>query len=300
MQENGFSKVTALGGCLFLLSFLFVWYFVDEETATLAGSSSEEIDLSDEIKQEEETAPNSGPRKRTLALQENEEETKLSCSPTNAAVNGNVDGEKRKKDTFSFLKVASASSVVDLLLIRFILAFSMLMFRSNFTTMLEFRYGTTPKTNGYILSYNGLLSACSGFLVGPLMSRVYHNNDAKMLLHFSVLMTVSILCITFAPGISTLVLFIAPLSLSSAVSRVCTTNLTFKRSQEDEKGLLQGIGNSLSSIARMISPALGGLAQELSIYGPGSVGVALAGVGVLIMVVYPQDRPRVSRKDKRK
>ncbi|PFX17627.1 Major facilitator superfamily domain-containing protein 9 [Stylophora pistillata] len=62
--------------------------------------------------------------------------------------------------------------------------------------------------------------------------------------------------VTFSPSILFIPIFIRPLAISSAVCRVCTTNLTFRRGREDEKGVMLGIGNSLLSFARMISPAL--------------------------------------------
>ena len=51
----------------------------------------------------------------------------------------------------------------------------------------------------------------------------------------------------------------------------------------------------------MISPALGGVAQEASVYAPGSIGALIAGTGVLVMVLFPPDRLIVStdkKKDK--
>ena len=41
--------------------------------------------------------------------------------------------------------------------------------------------------------------------------------------------------------------------------------------------MILGVGNSLLSFARMISPALGGVAQEASVYAPGSIGALIAG-----------------------
>lgn len=108
----------------------------------------------------------------------------------------------------------------------------------------------------------------------------------------------SLLGITFSPSILFIPVFITPLAISSAVCRVCTTNLTFRRGREDEKGVMSGIGNSLLSFARMISPALGGFAQ-VSVYGPGYIGSLIAGMGVVIMVLFPPDGPRVNKREKK-
>lgn len=190
------------------------------------------------------------------------------------------------------------SSSLDLIVIRFVMGFSMLVFCSNFISMLEFHFNTSPKTNGYIMSYNGLVGGFSGILVGKI-AKLYNHNDAKMQLHFSLILMASLLGITFSPSILFIPIFITPLAISSAVCRVCTTNLTFRRGREDEKGVMLGIGNSLLSFARMISPALGGFAQEVSVYGPGCIGSLIAGMGVVIMVLFPPDRPRVNKREKK-
>ena len=287
MLENGFSKCTSIAAVIFFTCFVFVWIFV-EEAPVRGGEDSAGKDT-------EQRESDTVARQRTPIKSENGS----SPSPADGSTaNERGDQSSSSPSFFDFLKLASASSIFDLLVIRFVMSFAMLIFRSNFGTMLEFRYGTTPKTNGYITSYNGILSACSGFLVGPLMSKVYNNNDTKMLLHSAVLLTLAILGITLSPSVFTLVLFIAPLSLGSAVSRVCVTNLTYNRGNKEERGMLQGIGNSLTSMSRMLAPLLGGFAQEVSIYGPGLLGVGCASIAVVAIHLSGRERETVAARKK--
>lgn len=286
MQSNGFSKVTFLTGCIFVINFIFAWFFVTPvEQVKQHSSTRQEQVLSEDNNEQTTNNKIANLQKRGLEKNDNHHAPRKVADSSSSSFS-------------SMYKISSMSSTLDLLIIRFVMGFSMLVFRSNLTSMLEFHFNTTPKTNGYIMSYNGLVSGFSGILVGQI-SKFYNHNDAKMLLHFSLLLTASILGITFSPSIFFVAVFIAPLAVSSAVSRVCTTNLTFRRGREDEKGVILGIGNSLLAFARMVSPALGGFAQEISVYAPGTIGALIAGTGVLTMVVFPPDRPIVDRNDKK-
>ena len=288
MQSNGFAKVTNLTGCIFVINFFFVWFFM---------ASVEQVKGHSSMRQEQELIDDESDRNTNGKLTEHE--------------NGGLEHDKlhiryhtsrKAADTSSSISniynISSINSTLDLLVIRFVMGFSMLVFRSSLNSMLEFHFNTSPKTNGYLMSYNGLVGGFSGILVGQI-SKFYNHKDAKMLLHFSLILTASILGITFSPSIFFVAVFIAPLAVSSAVSRVCVTNLTFQRSRGDEKGMILGVGNSLLSFARMISPALGGVAQEASVYAPGSIGALIAGTGVLVMVLFPPNRPIVSTDKKR-
>ena len=281
MHSNGFSKVATLTGTIFMINFFFVWFCVKPVDEIKRGSSS----------------------------YTNASRQELSCKngSTDNTKNKKVDHLKRKETDQEDLgtskvtgihKIASFSTIMDLLVLRFVMGFSMLVFRSNFMSMLEFHFNTSPKTNGYIMSYNGLVSGFSGLLIGSIAD-FYDHNDSKMLLHFSCILTASILGITFSPSIYFVAAFITPLAVSSAVSRVCLTNLTFGRSREDEKGVIFGVGNSLLSFARMISPALGGVAQEVSAYAPGCIGAMIAATGILIMILYHPDRFRTKKSEKK-
>lgn len=279
MQSNGFFKVAYVAATIFIVNFFFVWFFVkqvEEITAYHTHNSRQEIVLNRGDAEEAENKRDDRPTDRE-SVQDNL---------------GNVsngDAKRTTEEVSSISKLASVSSIMDLLVLRFLMGFSMLVFRSNFMSMLEFHFNTSPKTNGYIMSYNALIGGFSGILMGSIAD-FYNHNDSKMLLHFSCLITVSILGITFSPSIYFVAAFITPLAVSSAVSRVCLTNLTFRRSRKDEKGVILGVGNSLLSLARMISPALGGFVQEISAYAPGSIGATIAATGVLIMILYPTDR----------
>lgn len=272
MTSNGFSKVAMLTGTIFLVNFFFVWFCM-KPVEDLKGKSQQTGGQS--LRQE-------------LTRENNEEKEKA-----------NVDQEELEEQTEAkskYSKTASSlGSVLDMLIIRFVMGFSMILFRSNFMSMLEFNFNTNPKTNGYIMSYNGFVSGLSGLFIGSI-GNFYNHNDSKMLLHFSCILTLSLLGITFSPSIFLVTAFILPLAVSTAVCRVCVTNITFSRSGENQKGLVQGVGNSLLSFARMISPAIGGILQEFSAFAPGSSAAMTAAIGVLLIIFPPTGRNKLTEK----
>ena len=294
MQTNGFSKVATLTATIFLINFFFVWICV-KPIEELKGQSSSATQKS---RQEQLGSHDSGDAGMVNAnMTDHIIDRKLDQEKLENGTN--TEAESSSKPATGIRKIASLGNILDMLVIRFVMGFSMLVFRSNFMSLLEFHFNTSPKTNGYIMSYNGLVSGLSGLLMGSIAD-FYKHNDSKMLMHFSCLLTLSILGITFSPNIYFVAAFIAPLALSSAVGRVCVTNLTFRRSKEDEKGVVLGIGNSLLAFARMISPALGGVLQELNVYVPGTTGAAIAAFGVSLMILFPLDRNISNKSEKKK
>nr|XP_006825890.1 PREDICTED: major facilitator superfamily domain-containing protein 9-like [Saccoglossus kowalevskii] len=177
---------------------------------------------------------------------------------------------------------------IDLFIIRFLLGFAALLYRSNFTLMLENEYGTSPKTNGYIISMGSAVAVLSGMFVGHII-RLY-NNEAKLLIHAGVMQVLAIIFLTFSPNIWFIMILLAPLSLSNSIARVCCTDLSVRRGRVTEVGAVIGLSQTVMSVARMLTPFLGGVLQEFSYQAPGVVAAAFAMAGTTVMVIYPQDQ----------
>ena len=160
--------------------------------------------------------------------------------------------------------------------------------------MLEYKYEASPVITGYFISYSGLVATVSGFLVGRVAG--YYENDSKLLLHTGIVQVLSIAGLTYAPTLSGVVIFLTPLGISNAIARVCVTNLTIERGKGQETGALLGLGASVLSIARMLSPALGGVMQEIHMSGPGLLGMVCAASGVLVQIV--QENRKIQPSDK--
>lgn len=203
----------------------------------------------------------------------------------------------RTKSWFPFLqsfKEVSWDQMWDIFLVRFLMGFSVIIYRNNFALMLDYKYEATGRVTGYIISYSGIVGTLASFLVGRI-SKLY-GDDSKLLLYSGIVQFLSLSMLVLSPSLIMLIIALTPLSIANQVARVCSVNLTIQRGQGQEKGMLLGLGGSVLSFARMLSPTVGGFAQEYHISGPGLVGTACSGLGVATMLFSPYFRRTVSKK----
>ncbi|XP_070568173.1 major facilitator superfamily domain-containing protein 9-like [Ptychodera flava] len=184
---------------------------------------------------------------------------------------------------------------LDLFTIRFLLGFASLIYRSNFTLMLENEYGTGPKMNGYIISFGSTAGVICGLFTGRVVQ--YYQSEAKLLLHSTILQLLTILALAFAPSVWVIMVLQAPLSFANSLTRVCCTDLCVKRSRPTEVGAALGLSQSVMSIARMLTPAIGGVLQEFSYHAPCIVAANFALAAVVTMVIFPQDTVPTKKKE---
>lgn len=292
MQENGFFKISLLTCSVYVVTFFFVWFTFDKKVVKKHMQNiGKEFPEPNEI-----VDKSSGNLSDTLqshnAGSEDLNKYKHSSAPENTEKNSTEESRKEQDGMhafFSFVRIKSVRNVMDLLLIRFVMGFSMMIYRSNYTAMLDYRYGVDAKTTGYTISFGSVVGAISGMSVGEIYN--YFESDAKMMLFGGLLMTLSLFGISLSPSIFGILLCVIPLSVSSAIMRVNFLNLTLKHSQADEKGAVMGVGDSMISVARMLSPVVAGFAQEVSVVGPCWMATGLAMVGVLLMGFFLQDKP---------
>ena len=179
------------------------------------------------------------------------------------------------------------TDIWDLFLIKFLLGISIIIFRSNFSLMLIEKFDTTPRINGYIISFNSTVSALVGFFAGYI-ARLY-NNNAKLLFHLSCLLGLTLFSLSLSPSLLLFVTLLIPLGLITTVARICGTTLTIERTKGHDIGTLMGFQQSCMSVARMLAPLIAGLVQEICVLGPGFVGTFTTLLAVIIFIVRPQD-----------
>lgn len=190
----------------------------------------------------------------------------------------------------SFLQAArdiNWTDLWDLYCIKFLLGASVIIFRSNFSLILIQKFQTSPITNGYIISINGIVSALVGFVAGNISD--YYSNNAKLVLHLAGLLFLTMVGLSVSFSIWLFSFFLIPLCCVSTITRVAATSLTLERGKKEEVGILMGFQQSCMSIARMIAPLVAGLSQEVTSSGPCIMGAVFALVAVVIMVIRPQD-----------
>lgn len=170
----------------------------------------------------------------------------------------------------------------DIMFLRLLLGFSTLVYRSSFSLVLREKFEFTPKHVGYLTSYQGTVATIAGFLVGHLTSIDMNENRQAF---FGVLtLFIALLGLTVCPGVVLLVVCLTILCLSTSFLRVCLTKALASRCSKDKFGAVFGLGQSTTSVARMLAPLAGGLAMEMGSYGPSLVGTVTSGFGLMLAV----------------
>ena len=154
----------------------------------------------------------------------------------------------------------------DFMFLRFLLTFSVLMMRANFSIFITEKFDVDNKTLGYITSLNSIVGTLSLASVGYITA--FYNNPNTQLKHASFLLSASLMFISFAPSVPFVIVGFIPLSIATSNSKVCLTNLSLSRATEDDKGALIGLSYSVSSFSRTISPTLVGTMQEYDVTLP--------------------------------
>ena len=185
----------------------------------------------------------------------------------------------------------------DLIVLRFMLTFSVLMLRSSFSIFITEKFGVDNITLGYIISFNGIIGTLSSANVGNFAS--FYTNQITLLRHLLFLLSFSLIFISLSPTITFVILGLIPLSIATSNLRVCLTNLSLARASADEKGALIGLSYSVSSLSRMISPTLVGILQEFNVTMPCYVS-GLSAITATLMSVYAyplSDKLSTAKKD---
>ena len=178
---------------------------------------------------------------------------------------------------------------VDLIAERFLLTFSMLLFRQNYPLFLQQFFNVDFKTLGKILSFNGLVATAAAFLVHYVV-KLYSQALDRLMQHALVLLALTVTFIALSPTLSCAVLLLVPLSCATSILRVLHINTSITRARPEEKGAIVGLSNSIASLSRILSPTLAGLLQEHSFTAPGFCSAALATMALGIVVVIPPHR----------
>ena len=186
----------------------------------------------------------------------------------------------------------------DVIFVRFLMTFAVLMFQSNLTIFIQEHFEVDYKTLGQIISFNGIAAVVAGVMCGHI-SHLY-SSHTKQLVHFVTILGVSIFGVTCAPNVLLVGIFLMLLSVAISTNRICSLSLMLTRVTEEEKGAVIGLHNSISSVSRMFSPSLVGVAQEFSSELADYVSAGLATMAAIAMVTHPLDKPRPTNTQDKK
>ena len=171
-------------------------------------------------------------------------------------------------------------NLTEVILIQFLASFAMLIFRTNLPVFLEENFVLSGSRYGQMMSFSALASTVFSATCG-IVSKFYQNNNSRQLVHFMVLLSVSLTAFTFSSHLSYVLILLATVSLSTSNLRICMLNLILLQGREDEKGAIVGFTTTLTSIARMLTPTMVGVLQEFGSRAAGLASVSLALLALL-------------------
>ena len=147
-----------------------------------------------------------------------------------------------------------------LLLIFFLVTAAFSSFEATFALFGEKHFGFTPSNIGYVFAFVGIvLTVVQGGLVGRMARRF----GEPRLVPFAILMLAAGLALLpVARTIPMLLVACALLAVGSGFNNPSISSLISRISSADEQGGILGVSQSVSSLARIIGPFVGGAVYQ--------------------------------------
>lgn len=185
-----------------------------------------------------------------------------------------------KQPVFSaktLLAALNRPKVGPLLLVRFFLMLALAMFQSVFALFAQHRLNLSTESTGFVLAYVGFYSVLvQGVGIGLLTRRF---TDHSIIMTALGMMFLGLVGWSFTPNLPVMLVVLLPLFGGAWIVNTTVTSGITKLVAPDELGGMLGISNTLESITRVISPAIGGLLF-------GSIGMWAPGVFSAIMILW--------------
>jgi DHA1 family tetracycline resistance protein-like MFS transporter len=163
-------------------------------------------------------------------------------------------------DIQAFRKVFSNKSLSIVILMFFIITFSVANIYGTFALMGTAHYHFTNKQNGYIFGIIGIVSAViQGGLIGRLTKRF---TDVQIISMGAVVMMIGLAMLPYGRNFVGVACITAILSMGTGSLSPILLSLVSKVAPDNEQGLTLGVNQSLSAFARMLGPLWGGYAFQ--------------------------------------
>ena len=192
--------------------------------------------------------------------------------------------KKEKKTSFfgiaELIEVTKRKHMIYLLIVKTITAFPFSVLSAMFTLLLMDYYKLSPKENGMVLSYLGVVGMVTqGYLIGEFCRRF---SDASLIVISTIIMGVGFLYLIIAQNIYVFCLTCIPLTVGGSLIHIVVTSVITKVVKHDQTGSALGVTLCTHSSIRSIAPSIGGfLFQHVGFYTFGVVGYV---VNLLITV----------------
>ncbi|KAE8741858.1 hypothetical protein FOCC_FOCC012606 [Frankliniella occidentalis] len=146
------------------------------------------------------------------------------------------------------------------------------------------KYGMTPKSVGYIISFQSIIGSGTSFLSGQIQ-HIYEwryppqKASAVQIVHCFIAMTAGLVGVSFVDSTLGLLLALMPLASGAALLRTLLTELLVQKASPQERGSLLGASHSFSAMSRLTTPVIAGIASDW--YGTSAVS-SLSQIGATV------------------
>ncbi len=200
-------------------------------------------------------------------------------------INKDLKIEKKLFDVPAFKKIFARPDLAILIILFFILTFSMANIYGTFALLGYKVYGFTDLQNGYIFGIVGLVGALvQGGLIRIVSKYV---KDIKLVAIGSLLMVIGLGLLPYGGNFLGLAIITIILALGTGILQPTLLSLVSKVTTDKEQGITLGLNQSLSSFARVLGPLWGGFAFEFLGYAfPFLTGAAFTIIIFFIAITY--------------
>ncbi len=201
------------------------------------------------------------------------------------------DRSKDKKIKLKFFDLAFAWKVLKtpvvglLIIIFFIIVFSMANIYGTFALLGYKVYHFTDRDNGMLFGILGLVGAIvQGGLIRSLSKRV---KDKTLLFVGTFLMMVGLGLLPYGGNFLGIAIVAGVLAVGTGILQPTILSMVSKYSPEDQQGGILGLNQSIASLARVLGPLWGGFSFQYMGYGsPFLTGAIFTFITLVIIAVY--------------
>lgn len=199
-----------------------------------------------------------------------------SHQPRSRASRSNAGIQEEFFRVITHLKSVNWSKHQKLLILKLILVFTLSFYFSNYSLLLQEKYGMTPKSIGYIISFQSIIGSGTSLLSGQIQ-HLYEwqyppqHASAVQIVHCFTAMAAGLIGIGYVESTVGLLLWLIPLASGAALVRTLLIELLVQKASPQERGSLLGASHSFSAMSRLCTPLISGIATDL--YGTSAVSL---------------------------
>jgi MFS family permease len=198
-------------------------------------------------------------------------------------------GQEKYGIGLSFIKQTLATKKLQSsLLIFFISTFAFANMEATIVLLTQQKFAFGTEANSWLFTWIGV---CICLIQGAHRATKKYG-EKKMIMLGTALLTVGLLATPFVGNVPLLYLAVAVLAFGSGVNTPCNQAMLSKLAEKETVGGVLGVGQSLSTLGRILGPALGGfLFGHVSAQAPYIVGASAMALAFALSLTLPEAAP---------